>query len=121
VSRWLQTELVPRSHIYYTLKREAIRTSETSVNTISIRRHIPEGGIFHSHRRENLKSYTWFLGSTTTRSMDGCPFLCVRVSGRHEVGLTHIRGDPAKCLEEDLRIQQLIVNWNRLDGRVHKS
>jgi hypothetical protein len=30
--------------------------SETSVNTISIRRHIPEDGILDSHRRENLKS-----------------------------------------------------------------
>jgi hypothetical protein len=31
---------------------------ETSVNKISTRRHIPEHGILHSHRRENLKSYT---------------------------------------------------------------
>jgi hypothetical protein len=37
------------------LKMEAIRSSETSVNKIPTRRHIPEDGI-HSHRRENLKS-----------------------------------------------------------------
>jgi hypothetical protein len=37
---------------------EAIRSSETSVYTISTRHHIPEHGILHSHRRENLKSYT---------------------------------------------------------------
>jgi hypothetical protein len=30
----------------------------TSVYTISIRRHIPDDGILHSHRRENLKSHT---------------------------------------------------------------
>jgi hypothetical protein len=33
------------------------RSSETSVHTRSTQRHIPEGGILHSHRRESLKSY----------------------------------------------------------------
>jgi hypothetical protein len=37
--------LVHRSWIYYTLKMEAIRFSETSVNKIYTRRHIPEDGI----------------------------------------------------------------------------
>jgi hypothetical protein len=32
--------------------------SETSVHTRSTRCHIPKNGILHSHRRENLKSYT---------------------------------------------------------------
>jgi hypothetical protein len=42
-----------------TLKMEAIRSSETSVQfTRSTRRHIPEDGILHSNRGENLKSYT---------------------------------------------------------------
>jgi hypothetical protein len=40
-----------------TLKMEAIRSSEMSVNTISTLRHIPEDDILHNHRRENLKSY----------------------------------------------------------------
>jgi hypothetical protein len=40
-----------------TLKMEATRSSETSVHTRSTRRHIPEDGILHSHRCENLKSY----------------------------------------------------------------
>jgi hypothetical protein len=48
-------------HIYTdfsTLKMEAIRPSETSVqSTTSTRRHTPEDGILHSHRRENLRSY----------------------------------------------------------------
>jgi hypothetical protein len=35
---------------------EAIRSSETSVDTRSTRRHIPEDRIIHSHRSENLKS-----------------------------------------------------------------
>jgi hypothetical protein len=33
------------------------RFGGTSVHTISTRRHIPEDGILHSHRREKLKSY----------------------------------------------------------------
>jgi hypothetical protein len=32
---------------FSTLKMEAIRSSETSVHTISTRRHIPEHGILH--------------------------------------------------------------------------
>jgi hypothetical protein len=35
----------------------AIRSSETSVKKIPTRPHIPEDGILHSHRRENLKSH----------------------------------------------------------------
>jgi hypothetical protein len=53
--------LVPRSQISYTLNTEAKRSSETSVNTISRRRHILEDVILHSHRRENLKSYIIFI------------------------------------------------------------
>jgi hypothetical protein len=41
---------------FSTLKMEALHFSEMSVHTRSTRRHIPEYGILHSHRRENLKS-----------------------------------------------------------------
>jgi hypothetical protein len=37
---------------------EATRSSETPVYNKPTRRHIPEDGILHSHRRENLKSHT---------------------------------------------------------------
>jgi hypothetical protein len=40
--------------------------SETSVHTRSGQRHIPEDGIVHSHRRENLKSY--ILNTVCTQS-----------------------------------------------------
>jgi hypothetical protein len=43
---------------------EAIRSAETSVLIAVTRRHIPEDGIFHSHLRENLKSYIAFTGWT---------------------------------------------------------
>jgi hypothetical protein len=36
---------------------EAIFSSDTSVLTRATRHYIPEGGILHSQRRENLKSY----------------------------------------------------------------
>jgi hypothetical protein len=43
---------------FYTLKMEAICSSETSVHTRSTRRHIPEDGILHNHPYEYLRSYT---------------------------------------------------------------
>jgi hypothetical protein len=43
---------------FSTLKTDAICSPETSINTRTTRRHTPENGILHSHRRENLKSYT---------------------------------------------------------------
>jgi hypothetical protein len=55
---------VPSSPIPVTLMKEALSSSETSVLTRATRRNIPEDGILHSRRRENLKSYITLTGWT---------------------------------------------------------
>jgi hypothetical protein len=55
---------VPSSPILVTLMLEAIGSSEMSVLTRATRRNIPEDGVIHNHRRENLKSYIALTGWT---------------------------------------------------------
>jgi hypothetical protein len=49
----------PSSLILLTLMMETIRSTETSVLTRDTGHHIPEDGILHIHRLENLLSYMY--------------------------------------------------------------
>jgi hypothetical protein len=54
--------VVPSSPILVTMMMGAICSSETSVLTRGTQRDMPEDGILHSYRRENLKSYIALTG-----------------------------------------------------------
>jgi hypothetical protein len=54
----------PSSSILVALMMKALYSYETSVLTGATSHHIPEDGILHSHRRENLKSYIALTGWT---------------------------------------------------------
>jgi hypothetical protein len=48
---------VSTSPIFVTLMMEGLRSFETSILTRATLRNIPDDGILHIHRGENLKSY----------------------------------------------------------------
>jgi hypothetical protein len=63
VRRFLETaNAVSSSPILATLMMVAACSSETFVLKGATLHNIPEGGILHSHRRENLKSYLALTG-----------------------------------------------------------
>jgi hypothetical protein len=63
----VRANVVPSTPILVTLMMAALRFSETSGLTRATRRNIPEDGILHSHRRENLKSYLALTSWTLQR------------------------------------------------------
>jgi hypothetical protein len=65
--------------ILFTLIMETILSSETLVPTRARLRHIPEDGIHHSHRSENLRSYRALTGWTLLR-------ICNVSSVKYELG-----------------------------------
>jgi hypothetical protein len=69
VGRVLVTaNVVLSSPILVTLMLQALSSSETSILSRVTRRNIPEDGILHSHRRENLKSYIALTGWALTET-----------------------------------------------------
>jgi hypothetical protein len=56
--------VISSSPILFALKMEAIHSSETSVLTRVTLLNIPEDGILHGHRRENLKAHIALTGWT---------------------------------------------------------
>jgi hypothetical protein len=77
------------STILITLMMEALPSSEMSVIKIATRRNIPEDGILHSHRRENLKSYIALTGWLLQQTRNVFPFRYELGSYIPEDGILH--------------------------------
>jgi hypothetical protein len=59
---FLVNDKFPSALIFVTLMMEAVRSSETPFLTRATQHNIPEDGILHSPRRDNLKSYIALTG-----------------------------------------------------------